>query len=558
MAEDGALDSFLSDEEEEEEIDPVTLCPELYEAVKSDDVDKVLELLEMEVPIDETMDKYLPDSENNIKPGTWTMLHWAAFNGSVAVTSALLDAGANTAYKEAKMSALLRAQAGRSISRSPAAICMNTPLHLSASQGHLRVTWLLLQAKYSVDDLDSVGNSPLHIAAAHKRKHIVNCLIEHVSLCHMKNNFHNKPIDLCTDPPTRMLLKAAMSKPVLSGPEREEAQQKHLEELVEIEESIQGVDIDSDAVDIDELEEKIRAGVEFGISEEVAEFGRSLVKEMKLEKKLKKQIADLKSHAPIVTQTLYCTYVNALQQTVASVSALISPPLDSGDGDAGSEPPSAIADMLKTASALCATSHSEYWLKVATSSVANVPCASEDTKEMMGRLQESVEKAELNEADADLVAEGKSVHARLTSELELVRAKASFPTVLLPPSNPEDMSSKELKEYWLEADPEKPVNTGEIKQTREWPLPPEDTGSYVWVPSSAFQDLSSAFSRLSAGIEAGAAAGANGGLLEEAREVLAEKEGEMKKLEEKDAADRGVAVAAAEKLAKKLKKKKKK
>ena len=213
------------------------------------------------------------------------------------------------------------------MSRSPAAICMNTPLHLSASQGHLRVTWLLLQAKYSVDDLDSVGNSPLHLAAAHKRKHIVNCLIEHGSLCHMKNNFHNKPIDLCTDPPTRMLLKAAMSKPVLSGPEREEAQQKHLEELVEIEESIQGVDIDSDAVDIDELEEKIRAGVEFGISEEVAEFGRSLVKEMKLEKKLKKQVRERRGCDDDVTGEAFPPFLCVLRNLTVSSSSSDPPSL---------------------------------------------------------------------------------------------------------------------------------------------------------------------------------------------------------------------------------------
>ena len=61
-------------------------------------------------------------------------------------------------------------------------------------------------------------------------------LSQHASLCHMKNNFHNKPIDLCTDSTVRMLLKAGMSKPILSEADREEVQQKHLEELVEIEE----------------------------------------------------------------------------------------------------------------------------------------------------------------------------------------------------------------------------------------------------------------------------------------------------------------------------------
>ena len=170
-----ADDDFAFSDEEEEEIDPATLCPDLYSAVQKNDTDKSMEFLEMEVPVD-----FLPEAseENNNKPCTWTMLHWAAFHGNVALTSALLENDANADYKEAKMSAKLRAQAGRA-ETAPFAVCMNTPLHLAATKGHLRVCWTLLQASYSVDDLDNVGNTPLHLAAAHKNKAVLNCLIEH-------------------------------------------------------------------------------------------------------------------------------------------------------------------------------------------------------------------------------------------------------------------------------------------------------------------------------------------------------------------------------------------
>eukprot|EP00519_Triparma_laevis_P007072 CAMPEP_0182497304 /NCGR_PEP_ID=MMETSP1321-20130603/5807_1 /TAXON_ID=91990 /ORGANISM="Bolidomonas sp., Strain RCC1657" /LENGTH=542 /DNA_ID=CAMNT_0024701143 /DNA_START=21 /DNA_END=1649 /DNA_ORIENTATION=+ len=538
-------DDFAFSDEEEEEIDPATLCPDLYSAVQKNDTDKSMEFLEMEVPVD-----FLPEAsdENNNKPCTWTMLHWAAFHGNVALTSALLENDANADYKEAKMSAKLRAQAGRA-ETAPFAVCMNTPLHLAATKGHLRVCWTLIQASYSVDDLDNVGNTPLHLAAAHKNKAVLNCLIEHASLAHKKNNFQNKAIDLCTDKECRALLKAAMSRPVLSEVEREEVQNKHLDELVDYEESIQSVDMDSKNINIEELEEKLRSGIEFGISSEVAELGENLIKELRLEQKLKKQINDLKENAPIITQTLYCDYVNSLEETVSEVQKLVDP--ESPDS-------SALSEMVETAKALCKTAHSEYWLQVATKSVSDVECATEATVKLMGRLKESIAKAGMNEANEDLISAGTKVHSRLTSEVELLRAKESFPTVKLPPSDPEEMSSKELKEYWVEDDPEKPINIGKIQETREWPLPPEDTGVYDWIPSVAYSSLKSACDRLSAALTSGGSVGANPSLLSEATDALNLKTVDVKILEQKNEEDKATAVAAAEKMAKKLKKKKKK
>ncbi|GMH52789.1 hypothetical protein TL16_g01307 [Triparma laevis f. inornata] len=543
MADDG--DFAFSDDEQEEEIDPATLCPELYSAVQKNDLDKCMEFIEMEVPVD-----YLPEAsdENNNKPCTWTMLHWAAFHGNVALTSALLDSGANSDYKEARMSVQLRAQAGRTKSTAPFAVCMNTPLHLAATKGHLRVCWTLLQAKYSVDDVDNVGNTPLHLAAAHKNKAVLNCLIEHASLAHKKNNFQNKAIDLCTEKGCRALLKSAMSKPVLGDAEREEVQQKHLDDLVDYEESIQSVDMDSESVNIEELEEKLRSGIEFGVSAEVAELGENLIKELRLEQKLKKQISDLKENAPIITQTLYCDYVNSLEETVAEVQKLIDP---EGEGRG-------LADMVKTGVALCKTAHAEYWLCVATKSVSGVECATEATVKLMGRLKESIAKAGMNEANEDLISAGTKVHSRLTNEVELLRAKESFPAVKLPPSDPEEMSSKELKEYWLEDNPDEPVDIGKLEETREWPLPPEDTGEYIWIPSVAYGNLKTACDRLEVALSEGEKNEANADLVEEAKKIYDEKMVDARLLEGKNDDDKGVAIAAAEKLAKKLKKKKKK
>jgi hypothetical protein len=114
-----------------------------------------------------------------------------------------------------------------------------------------------------------------------------------------------------------------------------------------------------------------------------------------------------------------------------------------------------------------------YWLGVATKKVADIECATEASVKVMGKLKESITKAEMNGANEELIKAGVSVHEKLTAEVEIGRAMGGFPEVKLPVA---DMEPKEAKAYWLEEDPEKPVNVGHIEQTREWPLPPEDTG----------------------------------------------------------------------------------
>jgi len=170
----------------------------------------------------------------------------------------------------------------------------------------------------------------------------------------------------------------------------------------------------------------------------------------------------------------------------------------------------------------------------------------------MGKLKESITKAEMNGANEELVKEGTVVFDRLTAEVELGRAKVGYPTVKLPVA---DMEPKEVKAYWVEEDPENPENIGHLEQTRDWPLPPEDTGEYIWVPSNAFQSLLDAHTRLEAAV--GSGSGANEALVEECKGVVAEKGKEVALLQVKDDADKEVQIAAATKLAKKLKKGKK-
>ena len=67
--------------------------------------------------------------------------------------------------------------------------------------------------------------------------------------------------------------------------------------------------------------------------------------------------------------------------------------------------------------------------------------------------------------------------------------------------------------------------------------------------------MRASYERLAAAQKGGESGGADGAIVEMAKSKLSTVEKDLKQLEAKDAEDKAVAVAAAEKLAKKLKKK---
>ncbi|CAM9671003.1 unnamed protein product, partial [Discosporangium mesarthrocarpum] len=145
-----------------------------------------------------------------------------------------------------------------------------------------------------------------------------------------------------------------------------------------------------------------------------------------------------------------------------------------------------------------------------------------------------------------LVQRGRTLLSRLNTEVEISRVMQAFPSIRLPI---EDMP----KDYWQEED------TGHIKETEGFPLPPVDEEGkpldYVWVPSTSLHSLTDACNRMSSALEAAESLEANGGLMERGHARLSEAQKELRVLLEKDKGDREKAIAAAAKLAKKLKKK---
>jgi ankyrin repeat protein len=129
----------------------------LVEAVKSEEVDQVRELLEQGAYVNTTF----PWDDKDYKGVT--PLHWASYLCSWNIGKLLIEHGANV---------------------NAAAINWNgtghvTPLHLAAQQGFEGMAQLLTNKGASVNATDSTGWTPLHCAAGRGRLVIVQLLLKH-------------------------------------------------------------------------------------------------------------------------------------------------------------------------------------------------------------------------------------------------------------------------------------------------------------------------------------------------------------------------------------------
>lgn len=90
---------------------------------------------------------------------------------------------------------------------------VNSPLHWASMKGHLSIVWVLLNAGFSIHDVDSCGNSALHLAAAGGHKPVVTCLLSNGADLYGENYYGNAPLALASHSEMRTLLSRLFREP---------------------------------------------------------------------------------------------------------------------------------------------------------------------------------------------------------------------------------------------------------------------------------------------------------------------------------------------------------
>mmetsp|Transcript_2764 Transcript_2764/g.6456 ORF Transcript_2764/g.6456 Transcript_2764/m.6456 type:complete len:499 (-) Transcript_2764:84-1580(-) len=130
----------------------------------------------------------------------WSPLIWAASHGNEELVSYLIQRGAADIYRYEGP-------------RGGAKWKKHSPLHWAAFKGHHRVLWLLMAPEPNLPHhaKDSIGNTPLHEAAAGGSLHCIECLMARGVDIFAKNDRGHTPFALCTIPESQAVLQRAMT-----------------------------------------------------------------------------------------------------------------------------------------------------------------------------------------------------------------------------------------------------------------------------------------------------------------------------------------------------------
>lgn len=278
---------------------------------------------------------------------------------------------------------------------------------------------------------------------------------------------------------------------------------------------------------ISKLKSTLQESVQVGLDEELISQGQQLEKKLDHTVELLNDFQLAQSNSPIDTQTKYSQFVTKLEVTIAKAEAS---GVDRGHLQFGRD--------------LVVRSQSEFLVFTALQRVKGVECAKDADEHDMIRLKMFLQKGQALQANPELLHIAEARLKRLEAELEMSRAILAVPTVNMPVDEP-------AEGYYTEAD------TGKLTETEEFPLPPAETGEYIWEHSESYVKLSASIDRLRNCTDGAEELGANEEIIKEAIARLAKVEKDMKLLDLKDQEDKRVAIEVATKAAKKLKKGKK-
>lgn len=278
---------------------------------------------------------------------------------------------------------------------------------------------------------------------------------------------------------------------------------------------------------ISTLKSTLAESSQVGLDKELIAVGQKLEKKLDRTVELMNDLQLAQTNSPIDTQTKYTQFVTKLEVTIAKAEAS---GVDRGH--------------LQFARDLVVRSQSEFLVFTALERVKSVECAQDADEHDMIRLKMFLQKAQALQGNPELLAKADARLKRLEAELEMTRAILAVPTVNMPVDEP-------VEGYYTEDD------LGKITETEEFPLPPAETGEYLWEHSVSYNKLAASIDRLRNCTDGAEELGANDDIIKEAIARLAKVEKEMKLLDLKDQEDKRVAIEIATKAAKKLKKGKK-
>ena len=292
---------------------------------------------------------------------------------------------------------------------------------------------MLLLDGYSPNDVDSLGNNALHLAAVNGHLNVLKVLVDDGGNANIVNVYKNLPIDMATNKAVREVLATAMEKGA-SMTSRDIAA-KHEQNLLlynmhasnlntAVTEALKtenelGIKMVTNIPDVTRrLSDALVDAKEWALEETVIEQGQKLLEKLELTQELLTDATALEAALPVRTQAVYTLHVHKLERSICRAEAV--------DAD---------KFQLETSRGLIKRAQVEYILSMLIDRLKDVECAMDPNEHDMNRLKESVVKAGILGATPAVVTEGDLLYQRLEAELSMSRAMLGIPNVKVPIEN---------------------------------------------------------------------------------------------------------------------------